>query len=97
LALAAWGLLSGDSAEPGTPASPAPSSRTPADGWVTIRPARTPDLCLTDGRDRDGAYDSAIAVQLPCAQARCREPTSNRWVRGSTASSGTIPRWARGA
>ncbi|GGT15860.1 helix-turn-helix domain-containing protein [Streptomyces griseoviridis] len=63
LALAAWGMLSGDSAEPGTPASPAPA------GWVTIRPARTPDLCLTDGRDRDGAYDSAVAVQLPCAQA----------------------------
>ncbi|WP_328665742.1 helix-turn-helix domain-containing protein [Streptomyces sp. NBC_00322] len=62
LALVAWGLLAGDSAEPGIPASP-------ADGWVTIRPARTPDLCLTDGRDRNGAYGSAVAVQLPCAQA----------------------------
>lgn len=62
LALAAWGLLPGDSDEPKTPASP-------ADGWVTIHPVRTPDLCLTDGRDRDGAYDSAVAVQLPCAQA----------------------------
>ncbi|MBC2905784.1 XRE family transcriptional regulator [Streptomyces sp. PSKA01] len=62
LALVAWGLLSGDSAEPGAPASP-------TDGWVTLRPARTADLCLTDGRDRDGAYDSAVAVQLPCAQA----------------------------
>jgi hypothetical protein len=61
-ALVAWGLLAGDSAESGTTASP-------ADGWVTIRPARTADLCLTDGRDRDGAYDSAVAVQLPCAQA----------------------------
>jgi hypothetical protein len=69
LALVAWGLLSGDSHGPGTQASPAPSSRTPADGWVTIRPARTPDLCLTDGRDRDGSYNSAVAVQLPCAQA----------------------------
>lgn len=69
LALVAWGLLSGDSHEPGTQASPAPSSRTPADGWVTIRPARTPDLCLTDGRDREGTYNSAVAVQLPCAQA----------------------------
>ncbi|MFE6174472.1 XRE family transcriptional regulator [Streptomyces sp. NPDC056464] len=62
LALVTWGLLSGDSAEQGTPGSP-------ADGWVTIRPARTADLCLTDGRDRDGVYDSAVAVQLPCAQA----------------------------
>ncbi|MFE0172326.1 XRE family transcriptional regulator [Streptomyces sp. NPDC059002] len=62
LALAAWWVLSGDSAKSGTATSP-------DDGWVTIRPARTPDLCLTDGRDRKGAYDSAVAVQLPCAQA----------------------------
>lgn len=60
LALAAWALF---------PDRSATSSRLPADGWVTIRPARTPDLCLTDGRDRDGAYPSAVAVQLPCAQA----------------------------
>ncbi|MEU6095991.1 XRE family transcriptional regulator [Streptomyces sp. NPDC047079] len=38
-------------------------------GWVTIRPARTPEFCLTDGRDRAGAYANAVAVQLPCAQA----------------------------
>ncbi|MGW3951224.1 XRE family transcriptional regulator [Streptomyces sp. NPDC004752] len=58
LALAIWGLLPDGSDTPGTPV-----------GWVTIRPVRTPELCLTDGRDRDGAYDSAVAVQLPCAQA----------------------------
>ncbi|MFJ7072250.1 XRE family transcriptional regulator [Streptomyces sp. NPDC098781] len=62
LALAAWVLLPGDTAERGTQGAP-------VDGWVTIHPARTVDLCLTDGRDRDGAYDSAVAVQLPCAQA----------------------------
>ncbi|WUH89829.1 XRE family transcriptional regulator [Streptomyces sp. NBC_00433] len=60
LALAAWVLF---------PRSSATSSRLPSDGWVTIRPARTPNLCLTDGRDRDGAYPSAVAVQLPCSQA----------------------------
>lgn len=61
----AWGVwvLLPDS--PNAPATP----RAPADGWVTIRPARTPDLCLTDGRDRHGAYASAVAAQLPCAQA----------------------------
>lgn len=72
LTLVAWGLLP-DEHDPSTtaspPASPPASSRTPVDGWVTIRPAGTPDLCLTDGRDRAGAYDSAVAVQLPCAQA----------------------------
>ena len=72
LALAAWELLpngSDGSDAPGAPAAAATASRTPADGWVTIRPARTPDLCLTDGRGRDGTYNSAVAVQLPCAQA----------------------------
>ncbi|MGW2057839.1 helix-turn-helix domain-containing protein [Streptomyces sp. NPDC001840] len=81
LALAAWALFpdgsgdpstpaaSGPSAVPGPSAAPAAASRTPADGWVTIRPARTPSLCLTDGRDRDGTYASAVAVQLPCTQA----------------------------
>ncbi|MDN0197314.1 helix-turn-helix domain-containing protein [Streptomyces sp. S.PNR 29] len=61
LALTAWVLL------PGGPG--APPAASPADGWVTIRPARTPELCLTDGRDRDGAYGSAVAVQLSCARA----------------------------
>ncbi|WP_237522317.1 XRE family transcriptional regulator [Streptomyces sp. SID1328] len=68
VALAAWELLPGSSDAPGAAAVPT-AARTPADGWVTIRPARTPDLCLTDGRDRDGTYNSAVAVQLPCVQA----------------------------
>ncbi len=62
LALGAWWLLPDGSGSPDT-------ASTPTDGWVTIRPARTPALCLTDGRDRGGAYASAVAVQLPCAQA----------------------------
>ncbi|WP_254406498.1 helix-turn-helix transcriptional regulator [Streptomyces sp. AC627_RSS907] len=63
LALTAWGLL------PDGSDGPALDSRAPADGWVTIHPARTPGLCVTDGRDRRGAYDNAVAVQLPCGQA----------------------------
>jgi hypothetical protein len=46
-----------------------PQGPLPVDGWVTVRPARTPGLCLTDGRDRRGAYASTVAVQLPCAEA----------------------------
>ncbi|GGX18633.1 hypothetical protein GCM10010297_45130 [Streptomyces malachitofuscus] len=61
LAVGAWGLLPDGL---GTDAE-----RTPTDGWVTIRPAGETDLCLTDGRDRAGAYGSAVAVHLPCAQA----------------------------
>jgi hypothetical protein len=62
LAVAAWGLLPHGS--DGSDTAP-----TATDGWVTVRPARTPDLCLTDGRDRKGAYASALAVQLPCARS----------------------------
>lgn len=57
-------LLSGD--ENGTRAPAASAVR----GWVEIRPARTPNLCLTEGRDRSGAYPSAIAAQRPCGEAR---------------------------
>lgn len=44
-------------------------AQAPVDGWVTVRPAGRTDLCLTDGRDRRGAYGSAVAVRLPCAGA----------------------------
>ncbi|MFJ6570727.1 helix-turn-helix domain-containing protein [Streptomyces sp. NPDC091292] len=68
LGLALWGVLSGGS--DGSDGSGAPDGKAgPADGWVTIRPVQAPDLCLTDGRDPDKAYGSAIAVQLPCAQS----------------------------
>lgn len=69
LALVAWALLPDGSGAPDGPVSSAAPSLTPAGGWVTIRPARTPELCVTDGRDRAGAYGSAVAVQLPCARA----------------------------
>ncbi|MFF8652865.1 RICIN domain-containing protein [Streptomyces huasconensis] len=38
-------------------------------GWVKIRPASAPSLCVTEGRDRKGLYASAVAVQRACAQA----------------------------
>ncbi|NJQ01864.1 helix-turn-helix domain-containing protein [Streptomyces zingiberis] len=73
--LVVWFLPTGDSGGSGGPGGSGdsgdqgPGARRPADGWVTIRPVRTPDHCLTDGRDRRGRHASAIAVQLPCAQA----------------------------
>ncbi|MFI7316013.1 RICIN domain-containing protein [Streptomyces venezuelae] len=74
LALIAWGLLANDANDTkdaddaNNTGKPTASASAPG-GWVTIRPARTADLCLTDGRDRAGAYDSAVAVQLRCAKA----------------------------
>ncbi|WP_051819165.1 RICIN domain-containing protein [Streptomyces sp. NRRL S-920] len=41
----------------------------PVVGWAKIRPASAPSLCVTEGRDRQGLYRSAVAVQRPCAQA----------------------------
>ncbi|MEU6388464.1 XRE family transcriptional regulator [Streptomyces sp. NPDC046939] len=38
-------------------------------GAVTVRPLEGPDLCLTDGMDRQERYDSLIAVFRPCAEA----------------------------
>lgn len=69
LALLAWGLAPTGRDATGTPAAAASASRPPSDGWVTIRPARAPRLCLTDGRARSGAYESAVAVQRPCDRA----------------------------
>ncbi|MFB7495685.1 helix-turn-helix domain-containing protein [Streptomyces sp. NPDC056161] len=39
-------------------------------GYVEIRPARTPQLCLSEGRDTRGEYVHAVAAQLPCEEAR---------------------------
>ncbi|MFI9235591.1 helix-turn-helix domain-containing protein [Streptomyces sp. NPDC053079] len=64
LATGTWTLLSDDEGKARTPAAPA------VRGWVEIRPARTPHLCLTEGRDRSGAYTSAIAAQRPCKEAK---------------------------
>ncbi|MET8911598.1 helix-turn-helix domain-containing protein [Micromonospora sp. NPDC004551] len=41
----------------------------PPAGRVRIRPARTPQLCLSEGRDRTGAYRSEILVQRLCEGA----------------------------
>ncbi|KUL63733.1 MULTISPECIES: RICIN domain-containing protein [unclassified Streptomyces] len=41
----------------------------PVLGWARIRPAGAPTLCVTEGRDRKGLYQSAVAVQRDCAQA----------------------------
>ncbi|URM90463.1 helix-turn-helix transcriptional regulator [Streptomyces sp. MRC013] len=45
--------------------SPAPGA-DPLSGWVRIRPATAPGLCLTDGRVRDRRYTPLVAVQRPC-------------------------------
>jgi hypothetical protein len=63
---------------PKTGADSGPSSasgRTPevlavpsAGSWVRIRHAGAPELCLTEGREHTGRYDSAVAVLRPCAE-----------------------------
>ncbi|MEU9506283.1 hypothetical protein AB0D32_08365 [Micromonospora sp. NPDC048170] len=59
-------LAGGPSTTPDGSASP---TTAPSGGRSQIRPARTPQLCLTEGHDRTGQYRSQVAVQLPCAEA----------------------------
>ncbi|KAA6223488.1 XRE family transcriptional regulator [Streptomyces albofaciens JCM 4342] len=35
-------------------------------GWIRIRPAAAPALCVTEGLVQDGRYDDLVAVQRPC-------------------------------
>jgi hypothetical protein len=53
--------------------------------YVRIHPADSPDLCITEGRDRTGAYDSAVAAQMPCAEVLLphvyMEPVANNVVQ----------------
>jgi hypothetical protein len=72
-ALAALGTerLLDDSTPP-----PAPSTKSvtglrmlAVGSWARIHPARTPKSCLTEGVDRTGRYETAVAAQRPCAEA----------------------------
>ncbi|WP_051576291.1 XRE family transcriptional regulator [Streptomyces sp. Tu 6176] len=55
---------------PAVTAQPVRGLAVPAVGsWAQINPARTPHLCLTEGRDRTHRYATAVAAQLPCTTA----------------------------
>ncbi|MEU7610024.1 helix-turn-helix domain-containing protein [Micromonospora sp. NPDC049204] len=70
-----------DTGQRGTPASSTsdgPSATPDVDTSPTIgpnarlsqiRPARSPQLCLSEGHDRTGRYRSEVMVQRPCADA----------------------------
>ncbi|MET0417363.1 MAG: hypothetical protein ABW022_15230, partial [Actinoplanes sp.] len=60
------GAGTSSSATPGGSADP---STAPKGGLTQIRPARSPQLCLTEGRDRTGQYPSEVAVQRRCTEA----------------------------
>ncbi|MEV7230780.1 helix-turn-helix domain-containing protein [Polymorphospora sp. NPDC051019] len=49
--------------------APTPAVQPPADGIYLIRTAGAPHMCLTEGRDRQGRYQHAVAAQVPCASA----------------------------
>ncbi|MFG3013863.1 helix-turn-helix domain-containing protein [Streptomyces cinerochromogenes] len=68
---ALWAALG--SALPSSPTAPPDTNAAARDslrGFAEIRPARTPQLCLTEGRDTRGEYQNAVAAQLPCEEAR---------------------------
>ncbi|WP_447034809.1 helix-turn-helix domain-containing protein [Streptomyces sp. DSM 118878] len=67
--LGAGSLLRDSSAPAALPTMPVTGLRMLAVGsWVRIHPARTPELCLTEGVDRTGRYESAVAAQHPCTK-----------------------------
>ncbi|MCF0093685.1 hypothetical protein B0E54_02525 [Micromonospora sp. MH99] len=57
------------SATPAGSATAGGNGTPPASGRSRIRPASAPQLCISEGRDRSGAYDDAVAVQRPCVGA----------------------------
>ncbi|MFJ4878310.1 helix-turn-helix domain-containing protein [Streptomyces sp. NPDC088745] len=67
--LGVTGLLHA-SPTPGTlPETAVAGLRMPAVGsWARIHPARTPEFCLTEGRDRSGRYATAVAAQRLCTK-----------------------------
>ncbi|MER5515173.1 XRE family transcriptional regulator [Streptomyces sp. NPDC002763] len=68
--LGACSLVRDVSPSPDLPAVPVTGLRMLAVGsWARIHPARTPELCVTEGRDRTGRYETAVAAQRPCAHA----------------------------
>ncbi len=69
-ALAIGGLLDSSKSPTAPGAMPVAGLRILAVGsWALIHPARTPGLCLTEGRDRTGQYETAVAAQRLCSKA----------------------------
>ncbi|WP_328491748.1 helix-turn-helix domain-containing protein [Streptomyces sp. NBC_00414] len=66
----ATGSSPSDADPPAASASPETAATKPLRGFAEIRPARSPHLCLTEGRDTRGEYLNAVAAQLPCEEAR---------------------------
>ncbi|MGW5558752.1 helix-turn-helix domain-containing protein [Micromonospora sp. NPDC003944] len=56
-------------ASPAAPEADASPTIAPDARLSRIHPARSPQLCLSEGRDRTGQYPSEVAVQRPCADA----------------------------
>ncbi|MCG5471984.1 hypothetical protein LADH09A_006019 [Micromonospora sp. LAH09] len=62
-----------ESSAAGNPSASPEASASPTIGpdalLSQIRPARSPQLCVSEGRDRTGEYGSQVAVQISCAEA----------------------------
>ncbi|NEC33812.1 XRE family transcriptional regulator [Streptomyces rubrogriseus] len=68
-ALSLSNLSSGSEPPAGPPAMPVTGLHILAVGsWARIHPARTPEFCLTEGRDRTGRYKTAVAAQRHCTE-----------------------------
>lgn len=71
VALGGVSLVDSASSPADPPTMPVTGLRMLAVGsWAQIHPARTPELCVTEGSDRTGRYETAVAAQRPCTRAR---------------------------
>jgi hypothetical protein len=66
-------LLTDDEGSP-----PVGTSSALPSGWVRIRLAHAPELCLTDGRVLDRRYTPLVAVQRPCDETGATGPAATR-------------------
>ncbi|QIS03363.1 XRE family transcriptional regulator [Nocardia brasiliensis] len=72
LAVQYWVLHTHDDTVP-TVSQPLPGlALADVGSWVRIQPARTPELCLAEGRDRTQRYPTAIAAQRVCSSSSPR-------------------------
>ncbi|MCZ2525841.1 RICIN domain-containing protein [Streptomyces sp. HB2AG] len=59
----------GAKAGAGEDAGAGAAAGAPSPGWSRIRPVRSPALCVTEGRERGGDPNRAVAVQRACSGA----------------------------
>lgn len=65
-------ISTNEASNPTPPGVTTPAPGLPLGGagsWARIRPGQSAELCVSEGRDRSGGYQHAVAALRPCASA----------------------------